>query len=64
MFNFSIEQYGFEWNGAHTVNVFVPILGNIDVFSLNYGRDDYTPQEVMAYAYEYVQERIAEEVMS
>ena len=49
MFRFSIEELGFEWNGAHTVNVFMG-EDNIDVFSLGYGRDDWTREEVMSAA--------------
>lgn len=53
MFHFSIYGFSFEWNGAHTVNVFQG-GHNVDVFSLNYGRDDYTEKEVMALAYDWM----------
>ena len=72
MFEFAIDNIWFEWNGAHTVNVFFDPADiraggngyNTDVFSLNYGRDDYTPQEVLVFAYDWIQEQIAEEVMA
>jgi hypothetical protein len=62
MFEFSIDGIAFEWNGAHTVNVFFDPTDeraggegyNFHIFSLNYARDDYTPQEVMAHAYDWM----------
>ena len=54
MFLFSIYNVRFEWNGAHTVNVYNVRDENVDVFSLNYGRDDYTEPEVMAAAWEWM----------
>ena len=57
-FEFTIEDRAFEWNYAHTVNVwdilYPECLINPNCFSLNYGRDDYTPAEVMAYALEWM----------
>jgi hypothetical protein len=53
MFQFSIGPYQFEWNWAHTVNVFNSYGENIDVFSLDYGKNNYTPQEVLVSAYEW-----------
>jgi hypothetical protein len=53
MFFFSIGSVSFEWNWAHTVNVFDSYNNNVDVFSLDYGRDDYTPADVMAAAYDW-----------
>jgi len=53
MFYFSIGSVSFEWNWAHTVNVFDSYNNNVDVFSLDYGRDDYTPADVMAAAYDW-----------
>jgi hypothetical protein len=55
-FDFTIGDKAFEWNYAHTVNVWdrgVHYL-NPNCFSLNYGRDDYTPAEVMAHALEWM----------
>lgn len=49
MFRFSIEGTQFEWNGGHTINVEFA-NGVRTVFSLNYGRDDWTCAEVMAAA--------------
>lgn len=67
MFEFSIGGFGFEWNGAHTVNVFlldydqwadsfgvIDYRRPVDVFSLNYGRDDYTKSEVLSAALEWL----------
>ena len=62
MFTFSIDCYDFEWNGAHTINVFYN-RQNVDVFSLNYGRDDYSPQEVLIFAYDWIQDQIAWKAM-
>ena len=61
-FDFTIGDKAFEWNYAHTVNVWdIDLLDyalghrlNPDCFSLNYGRDDYTPAEVMAHALEWM----------
>ena len=53
MFYFTIGNIGFQWNWAHTVNVFDAYNANVDVFSLNYERDDYTPADVMAAGYEW-----------
>ena len=62
-FEFTIDDKAFEWNYAHTVNVWhidsseQRALGEYihpDCFSLNYGRDDYTPAEVMAHALEWM----------
>ena len=53
MFYFTIGSIAFEWNWAHTINVFDAYDKNVDVFSLNYERDDWTPAEVMAAAYEW-----------
>ena len=52
MFYFSIGSVSFEWNWSHTVNVFDQYNKNVDVFSLDYGRE-YTPAEVMAAAYDW-----------
>lgn len=67
-FEFSIGGYGFEWNYAHTVNVYrldfdawadsrgaIDYRTEIDVFSLNYGRDDYSKYEVMAAALDWTE---------
>jgi hypothetical protein len=54
MYNFRIGDYAFQWNGAHTVNICdMESWHEIDVFSLNYERDDYTLEEVKAYAIEW-----------
>ena len=62
-FEFTIGDKAFEWNYAHTVNVwdvsssndfYGVSFYNPNCFSLNYGRDDYTPAEVMAYALEWM----------
>lgn len=55
MFNFSIDSLEFSWNGAHTVNVY-SVGHEIDVFSLNYARNDYTKAEVMEYALDWLEE--------
>lgn len=54
MFEFSIGSNSFKWNYAHTVNVYDIDGMEIDVFSLNYGRDDYDPAEVMAIALDWI----------
>ena len=64
MFSFAIDNITFEWNGAHTVNVYNSRGDNVDVFSMHYGRDDYTQPEILLAAYEYYQEQMAEEVMA
>jgi len=52
--SFRIGEYGFKWNGAHTVNICdTESWQEFDVFSLNYARDDYTLDEVKAYALEW-----------
>jgi hypothetical protein len=57
-FEFTIGDKAFEWNYAHTVNTwdvrYSVDFYNPNCFSLNYGRDDYTPAEVMAYALEWM----------
>ena len=55
MFRFSIGPYAFAWNYQHTVNILRDGV-EIDVFSLNYGRDDWMEQEVLIAAYEWVKE--------
>lgn len=57
MFRFAIKHYWFSWNGAHTVNVYHN-GEEVDVFSLNYGRDDYTEVEVLVAAYEWYKENL------
>jgi len=57
MHSFRIGDYAFRWNGAHTVNICdMESWHEFDVFSLNYGRDDYTLDEVKAYALEWYKE--------
>ena len=47
-------EYVFEWNGQNTVDVRDILSPRAsDVFSLNYGRDDYTLDEVKAHAVEW-----------
>lgn len=52
VFTFSIFGYDIEWNYQHTVNIYQDGV-NIDVFSLDYGRD-YDAIEVVAAAMEWV----------
>ena len=54
MFEFTIDGVDFEWNGSRTVNVFIDGK-NIDVFSLNYGRDDYNDREVINAALDWME---------
>lgn len=67
MFEFTICGFGFEWNGAHTVNVYrmdydrwadtngtADYRTNIDCISLDYCRNDHTAVEAMAAALEWV----------
>ena len=54
MFDFTIGNYGFEWNGSRTVNVFAPLLGNIDVFSLDYSTEYNTRLDAMAAALDWI----------
>lgn len=42
----SVNGYDFVWNGAHTVNVFWRGT-NVDVFSLDYGRDTFSWDEIV-----------------
>ena len=53
MFYFMIGSTRFAWNGAHTVNVRGE-GGSRDVFSLDYGRDDYSRDEVRLAAREWI----------
>ena len=61
-FEFTIGDESFEWDYAHTVYVWgIDSLHYSpwnhvypDCFSLNDGRDDYTPAEVMAHALEWM----------
>ena len=70
-FEFTIGDKAFEWNYAHTVNVwdiryggdpyaYIPLppnhFYNPNCFSLNYARDDYTKAEVMEYALDWLEE--------
>ena len=63
MLEFCIDNVWFEWNGTHTVNVYFDPADkraggegyNTDVFSMNYGRDDYTETEIVAAAMEYME---------
>jgi hypothetical protein len=55
MYNFRIGDYTFKWNGLHTVNVGDEKARGLDVFSLNYERDDYTLDEVKAHAVEWIE---------
>ena len=56
-FVFTIGDYAFKWNGAHTVNICdMEDWRDFDCFSLNYARDDYTLDEVKAYAIEWYKE--------
>jgi len=57
MHSFIIGDYAFNWNGAHTVKICdMESWHGFDVFSLNYERDDYTLDEVKAYALEWYKE--------
>ena len=57
MDSFGIREYVFEWNGHHTVGVrHIVSTREVDVFSLNYERDDYTLDEVKASALEWFEE--------
>lgn len=40
------DGWSFEWNGSKTVNVYRPDGRNVDCFSLDYGRSDYSAGEV------------------
>ena len=53
--SFRIGEYTFTWNGLHTVNVGDKNKRGLDVFSLNYERDDYTLDEVKAHAVEWIE---------
>ena len=62
MFEFCIKGIWFEWNGAHTVNVYFDPADmraggdgyNTDVFSLDYSRDDLTELDAMVAALEWM----------
>ena len=41
------DGYKFRWNGLHTVNVYTPNGANVDVFSLDYARDDHKLEYVL-----------------
>lgn len=41
------DGYRFHWNGSKTVNIYNAKEREVDVFSLDYGRDDYTMREVV-----------------
>lgn len=53
MFKFAFAGFYFEWNGSHTVNVFLRDK-NIDCFSLDYSRDDLTEGDAMIAARDWV----------
>lgn len=55
MFKFYIGDYSFEWNRSYTVNVFINGY-NIDVFSLDYSRNDLTEGDAMVAAVAWVKE--------
>lgn len=57
MFRFSIEGVKFEWNGGHTINVEF-IGGSKTVFSIDYGRDDWTCAEVMAQSLYWLEDQV------
>lgn len=59
MFQFSIGDIDFEWNGSYTVNVFVGGY-NTDVFSLDYGRSDLSEADAMLAALDWM--KYAEEI--
>lgn len=41
------DGWRFVWNGSKTVNVHRPDGRNVDVFSLDYGRDDHKLENVL-----------------
>lgn len=47
------DGFTFEWNMSKTVNIYTPNGANVDVFSLDYSRNDHTVEEVITAADEW-----------
>ena len=41
------DGFRFEWNGSKTVNIYTPNGANVDVFSLDYSRNDHRLEPVL-----------------
>jgi hypothetical protein len=41
------DGFKFRWNGLHTINVFTPNGANVDVFSIDYSRDDHKLEPII-----------------
>lgn len=55
-YRYEYDPFVFHWNGAHTINIYLD-GEEIDVISLNYGRDDYTVDEFREAAEDWVYEK-------
>jgi hypothetical protein len=42
------DGFVFRWNGLHTINVYTCNGANVDVFSVDYSRDDHKIEPIIA----------------
>jgi len=42
------DGFVFRWNGLHTINVYTCNGSNVDVFSIDYSRDDHKLEPIIA----------------